>query len=159
MSRFDSALSDPSSRRQLLARCGGGAGMLGLAALLADQGLLVPSAFGAGAASDRKLNPLAPAQPHFTARAKSVIWLFMNGGPSQVDTWNYRPSLAKLDGKELEGFDKNTGFFTAQVGPLMKSPFQWAQHGESGTWVSEIFPNLSKLPAHRTWAGPASGVG
>jgi len=144
MRELDSFLAGPRNRRQLLARCGGGAGLLGLASLLADEGLLAPSALAATAASDRKLNPLAPAQPHFTARAKSVIWLFMNGGPSQVDTWNYRPTLAKLDGKELEGFDKNTGFFTAQVGPLMKSPFQWAQHGESGTWVSEIFPNLSK---------------
>ena len=90
---------DLTNRRQLLARCGGGAGMLGLAALLANEGLLTSSASAAGAVSDRKLNPLAPAQPHFTARAKSVIWLFMNGGPSQVDTWNYRPTLAKLDGK------------------------------------------------------------
>ena len=64
----------------------------------------------------------------------------MNGGPSQVDTWDYKPELAKRDGQELEGFDKNTGFFTDQVGPLMKSPFQFQQHGQSGTWVSEIFP-------------------
>ena len=127
MRDFQFPADDLTNRRQLLARCGGGAGMLGLAALLANEGLLTSSASAAGAVSDRKLNPLAPAQPHFTARAKSVIWLFMNGGPSQVDTWNYRPTLAKLDGKELEGFDKNTGFFTAQVGPLMKSPFQWAQ--------------------------------
>ena len=68
----------------------------------------------------------------------------MNGGPSQVDTWDYKPELAKRDGKELKGFDKNTGFFTDQVGPLMKSPFQLKQHGQSGTWVSEIFPNLAK---------------
>jgi hypothetical protein len=73
-----------------------------------------------------------------------VIWLFMNGGPSQVDTWDYKPELAKRDGKELEGFDKNTGFFTGNVGPLMKSPFAFAQHGESGSWVSEIFPNLAQ---------------
>ena len=81
---------------------------------------------------------------HFPAKAKSVIWLFMNGGPSQVDTWDYKPELAKRDGQELPGFDKNTGFFTGQVGPLMKSPFKFAQHGQSGTWVSEIFPNLAK---------------
>ena len=68
----------------------------------------------------------------------------MNGGPSQVDTWDYKPELAKRDGQELKGFDKNTGFFTDQVGPLMKSPFKFAQHGQNGTWVSEIFPNLAK---------------
>ena len=71
----------------------------------------------------------------------------MNGGPSQVDTWDYKPELAKRDGKELKGFDKNTGFFTDQVGPLMKSPFAWKQHGQSGTWVSEIFPEHG--PARR----------
>ncbi len=54
----------------------------------------------------------------------------MNGGPSQVDTWDYKPELAKRDGQELAGFDKNTGFFTDQVGPLMKSPFKFAQHGQ-----------------------------
>ena len=157
MSDFHSDIVDRLNRRRLLARCGGGAGMLGLAALLADEGLMAPSAF-ADAATDRKLNPLAPAQPHFTARAKSVIWLFMNGWPSQVDTWNYRPELAKRDGQELEGFDKNTGFFTAQVGPLMKSPFQWSQHGESGTWVSEIFRtcrNTSTRWRSSTPAGPS----
>lgn len=68
----------------------------------------------------------------------------MNGGQSQVDTWDYKPELEKRDGKELDGFDKNTGFFTNQVGPLMKSPFKFAQHGQSGTWASEIFPNMVK---------------
>ena len=67
----------------------------------------------------------------------------MNGGPSQVDTWDYKPELEKRDGQELTGFDKNTGFFTGNVGPLMKSPFKFAQHGQSGSWVSEIFPNLA----------------
>ena len=67
----------------------------------------------------------------------------MNGGPSHVDTWHYKPELEKRDGQELEGFDKNTGFFTAQVGPVMKSPFKFAQHGESGAWVSEIFPGMA----------------
>jgi hypothetical protein len=129
------------TRRQLLAKAGGGMGMLALASLMAQQGLLSSAS---AAAIDPKLNPLAAKPSHFPAKAKNVIWLFMNGGPSQVDTWDYKPELAKRDGKELEGFDKNTGFFTAQVGPLMKSPFAFAQHGQSGTWVSEIFPNLAK---------------
>ena len=64
----------------------------------------------------------------------------MNGGPSQVDTWDYKPELAKRDGQELEGFDKNTGFFTAQVGPLMKSPFKFAQHGQCGTLGQRDLP-------------------
>src|SRR6187401_2884171 len=137
------------SRRELLSRAGGGAGMLALAALLSDEGLLTSSANAADVnssakASDPKLNPLAPRVAHFPAKAKSVIWLFMNGGPSQVDTWDYKPTLEKLDGKPLEGFDKNTGFFTGNVGPVMKSPFKFAQHGKSGAWVSEIFPAMAE---------------
>src|SRR5690349_17784838 len=105
---------DPSllSRRELLRRAGGGAGLLALTGLLRDTGLLVPSAHAATG------NPLTAHPAHFPARAKSVIWLFMNGGPSQVDTWDYKPELARRDGQELAGFDKKTGFFTEAVGPL-----------------------------------------
>ena len=134
------------SRRHLLASAGGGAGMLALASLLADEGLLSRAAAADSATNPptANLNPLAAHPGHFAAKAKSVIWLFMNGGPSQVDTWDYKPELEKRDGQELKGFDKNTGFFTGQVGPVMKSPFKFAQHGQSGAWVSEIFPGMAK---------------
>jgi hypothetical protein len=89
-------------------------------------------------------DPLAPHPPQLKTRAKSVIWLFMNGGPSQVDTWDHKPELTRRHGQELPGFDKKTGFFTESVGPLMKSPFAWAQHGQSGTWASDLFPHLSR---------------
>ncbi len=89
-------------------------------------------------------SPLAPRTPHRPAKAKSIIWLFMNGGQSQVDTWDYKPELIKRDGQTLEGFDPKTGFFPGSVGPLMRSPFEWARHGQSGTWVSSLFPHLSK---------------
>jgi len=124
------------SRRQMLRRAGCGFGMLGLAGLLADEGLL--------AAPQRSLNPMAPAVTDFAPRAKRVIWLFINGGPSQVDTWDYKPNLAKHHGQELEGFDKNTGFFANQVGALMKSPFEFTPRGQSGKMVSEIFPRLGE---------------
>src|SRR3989442_1231659 len=123
------------SRREFLQRAGGGAGLLALAGLLDQQSLL---------AADSTTNPLAPRKSHFPAKAKAVIWLFMNGGPSHVDTWDYKPELEKRHGQELKGFDKNTGFFTDQVGPLMKSPFKFERHGRSGAWVSEIFPNLAR---------------
>ena len=126
--------SPRATRREFLARAGNGAGLLALASILGPEAMAAESA----------LNPLAPHPGHFPSKAKSVIWLFLNGGPSQVDTWDYKPELAKRDGKELPGFDKNTGFFTAQVGPLMKSPFRFEKHGQSGTYVSEIFPNLAK---------------
>ena len=125
-------------RRSFLQGTGSGFGMLALAGLLDGQGGL------SSAQAEVSINPLAVRPPHFAAKAKSVIWLFMNGGPSQVDTWDYKPELAKRDGKELPGFDKNTGFFTGQVGPLMKSPFKFEKRGKSGTWVSEIFPETGK---------------
>src|SRR5690349_18813728 len=117
----------PLSRRQMLSRAGGGFGMLALAGLMQDAGM--------AATSGEALDPLAPRPGHFPARATSVIWLFMNGGPSHVDCWDHKPELERRDGQELAGFDQNTGFFTDQVGPLMKSPFAFAQHGQSGAWV------------------------
>ncbi len=131
------------TRRNLLQQAGCGVGMLGLATLLKDEGLLAPAA-AANVVADSAVNPLAPKQSHFPAKAKSVIWLFINGGPSHVDTWDYKPELAKHDGQALKGFDRFTGFFANSVGGLMKSPFKFQQHGESGKWVSEIFPNLAK---------------
>lgn len=125
------------SRRDFLRRTGQGFGMLALAGLLDKSGLLT------GSAQD-SLNPMAPKAAQFAAKAKSVIWLFMNGGPSQVDTWDYKPELEKRDGQTLEGFDNATGFFVNEVGPLMKSVFNWKQHGESGTWVPEIFPTIAR---------------
>lgn len=134
---FASHLPAMDSRRDFLAQAGNGFGLLALGSLLADE---CPIANASGSGPD----PLAPKKSHFAAKAKSVIWLFMNGGPSHVDTWDFKPELARRDGQELKGFDKNTGFFTDQVGPLMKSPFKFAQHGKSGTWVSELFPHMSK---------------
>jgi hypothetical protein len=120
------------TRREMLQRAGGGLGWLAFASMLSRDNAAA------------KLNPLAPKAPHFKPRAKNVIWIFANGGPSQVDTWDYKPGLIKRDGKTLEGFDNKTGFFPDQVGALMKSPFEWRQYGQSGTWVSELFPNISK---------------
>lgn len=129
-----------ASRREFFRRAGNGFGLLALAGLMQRQGLLAADATD----TERHLHPLAPRPGHFAAKAKSVIWLFMNGGPSQIDTWDYKPKLAQYNGKELKGFDKDTGFFTDQVGPLMKSPFAWHRLGRSATWVPEIFPNLAR---------------
>ena len=120
------------SRRQLLHRAGAGFGSVGLASLLSQEGLLATP------------DPLAARDPHFPGSAKSVIWLFINGGPSQVDTWDYKPDLERMDGKELDGFDKETGFFSKAVGPLMKSPFEFTPRGECGKMVSSLFPKLGE---------------
>jgi hypothetical protein len=119
------------SRRQLLHRAGAGFGSVALSGLLAEEGRAVT-------------DPLAARKTHFKTKAKSIIWLFINGGPSQVDTWDYKPGLVKADGQELEGFDKQTGFFSKSVGPLMKSPFEFTPRGQCGKMVSSIFPALGE---------------
>jgi hypothetical protein len=129
------------SRRQFLHRAGSGAGLLALAALLGETGA---ASLATAAAGPPSTHPLAPRPGHFPAKGKAVIWIFLNGGPSQVDTWDYKPALAKWDGKPLDKLDKRTAFFINNLGGLMKSPFSFAQQGQSGTWTSEIFPHLAK---------------
>lgn len=124
------------SRRDFLGLAGGGMGLLALHSLLAANALAADIQLGS--------NPMTPRAPHFPARAKSVIWLFMNGGPSHIDTWDYKPALIQANGKKLEGFDATTGFFDDAVGPLLQSPFEFKQHGQSGAWASSLFPNLSE---------------
>ncbi len=134
-------MTDPASRvsypallgrRQFLRNAGMGAGSLALASLLHAEGLLAAEPVAA-------VDPLAPKKPHFAPKAKSVIWLFMTGSPSQVDTFDYKPELQKRDGQTLAGADPKTGFFTTS-GKCLKSPFEWKQHGQSGTWVSRRVP-------------------
>jgi len=141
------------TRRQWLTRCGGGAGAIGLASLLADDGLLAgparPDSPGAPATnastgSLEALDPLAPRSAHFPARARSVIWLFINGGPSHVDTWDYKPELERRHGQTLANFDNATGFFQDAVGGVMRSPFEFTRHGECGKAVASIFPHLAR---------------
>jgi hypothetical protein len=131
----DSQLSHFLNRRHFLKQSGLGAGALGLTALLQDEGLL-NAAPAAGSS-------LATRPPHFAPKAKQVIWLFMPGSPSQVDTFDYKPQLKNHDGQSLAGADPKTGFFTTS-GKVLKSPFKWAQYGESGAWASEIFPHMTK---------------
>lgn len=121
------------SRRALLERMGTGLGVIGLAGLLKDNGLLAADAIGAG-------NPLAPKVAHFAPRAKHIIHLFMNGGPSQVDTFDPKPALKTYDGKkppESIKIDRNS---TA----LMQSPFKFNQFGAAGILVSELFPRVAE---------------
>src|SRR4029079_5363411 len=84
-----------------------------------------------------------PRQPPLPAKAKAVIWLFMTGGPSQVDTFDYKPELQKRNGQKLAGADPQTGFFPTS-GNCLASPFEWSQHGRCGSWVSDVFPTTAK---------------
>lgn len=136
------------TRRDLLAAAGGGFGLVSLAALLTDDGLLQSAAAGETDWSQRALQPLAPIRSHFPAKATRVIWLFINGGPSHVDTWDYKPGLEQRDGKSIREFDpefrNTTGFFKDAVGNLMKSPFEFSPRGQCGKMVSSIFPKLGE---------------
>ncbi len=129
------------TRRELLWEAGGGFASVALTALLGGEGFLSRQAVAADGVA-RFVNPMAPKQPAHPARAKSVIFLFMYGGPSHVDTFDYKPKLYGLDGKTIEvktfgrGGKKNQG---RVVGP------KWAfrQHGQCGKYVSDVFPHLA----------------
>ena len=125
------------SRRELLRRSGVGMGMLGLAGLMADEGLRSARA----AAPSGYTNPMAPKPPHFPATAKHVIHLFMNGGPSHVDTFDPKPALAKYAGKELPSGNLRT---ERKTGAAFPSPFRFKPYGESGIEVSEIFSHVAQ---------------
>jgi len=127
-----SDLHRPVSRRALLQRSAVGFGSLALASMLAD-----PSTIEASTE-----NPLAPKLPHFAARAKRIIFLLMSGGPSQVDTFDPKPLLTRDDGKPLP-FAKPRVQFN-RTSNLLKSPWKFRQFGESGLWVSELFPHLAE---------------
>src|SRR5262249_58010734 len=90
-----------------------------------------------------QLAQAAPRPGHFAPKAKAVIWLFMTGGPSQVDTFDHKPELQKRDGQTLAGADPKTGFFTTS-GKCLQSPFAWKQYGQSGSWVSDVLPRLAE---------------
>ena len=127
-------LISPFSRRELLQRMGTGLGSLGLAGILAQEGLLAETPAAAPAS-----NPLAEKAAHFAPRAKHIIHLFMNGGPSQVDTFDPKPALAKYNGQRPPSADVKT---ERKTGGLMMSPFKFQKRGQSGIEVSEIFPQI-----------------
>ena len=120
----------PFSRRQALKSAGVGFGYLALAGLLGQN-----SAKSAAAEKNRP-SPFALLQPkpaHFAAKAKRIIFLFMEGATSQMDTWEYKPAIQENDGKVGPG-----------GGTVVASKFNFSQHGQTGTWVSELYPHVAK---------------
>ena len=123
---FDSLNS--ISRRKMLKGCCAGFGALALDGLIGR----VPAFAG------------IPGEPHFAPHAKRIIFLFMHGGPSQVDTFDYKPRLIQDDGKPLPyPLPRVTFASPNQYGGVMRSPWEFRQHGESGQWVSELFPHVA----------------
>ena len=127
------------TRREMLSRAGGGFGSLALAGLLADQGLLADS-------TPTALSPLAARPAHFAPKAKSVIFLFMYGGPSHIDLFDYKPALKKFAGKNVSETVDTKG--ARSKGGLFPSPYKFERYGESGHWVSDRFPHLSRVIDH-----------
>jgi len=119
------------TRRQMLHRMGTGLGVVGLAGLLRDAGAL----FVPGARAEA-VNPLTPKTPHYPARAKHVIHIYLNGGPSHVDTFDPKPELARWAGKVLPSGNLTT---ERPLGAALPSPFTFKPYGRSGLEISEIF--------------------
>lgn len=128
----------PISRRAMLRSAAAGFGSLALLDMLARSGIAVSDSEVANAVR----NPLAERAPHFKPRAKRVIFLFMHGGPSHIDTFDYKPLLARDGGKPLP-FPKPRVEFS-KTGNLLSSPWKFKQHGQSGAWVSELFPHVAE---------------
>src|SRR3954454_22537065 len=116
------------TRRDLLNTLGTGFGMTAFASVMAKASV--------------NANPLAVKPPHFAPKAKRVIYLFLNGGPSQVDTFDPKPMLDKYNGKPMPAGNLQT---ERKTGNLLKSPFEFKRYGQSGLEVSEIFPKIGAL--------------
>ena len=135
------------SRRDFLARTSAGFGALALGALLRQE---ARAASGAAPAID-PLNPYAARPAHFAPKAKSVIFIFMVGGPSQVDTFDFKPALQKLHGKPVPAALRKSveatrfaNVFHGCKDELLASPFEWQQHGQTGLHVSSLYPHLAR---------------
>ncbi len=137
----------PLTRREAIVKSGSGLGALALAYLLGcDDARAATSSSGALGA---QINPLAPKRPHFPAKARAVISLFMQGGPAQMDTFDPKPQLSKLDGQPLpasfKSDDLKLQFMSATGAALMGSPFAFTKHGQSGLEISDLFPNIARF--------------
>ena len=129
------------TRREFMWQAGGGFASLPLLSMLSSDGFLANQTLAADGQSEWK-NPLAPRKPHFTPKAKNVIFLFMYGGPSHMDTFDYKPKMYGMDGKTVEvktfgrGGKKNGG-------RIVEPRWKFKQYGECGKWVSDLFPNVA----------------
>ena len=140
MTSSTGVISTIPSRRDALLRVGGGFAGLALVDLLSRDGF----SFAGAPVANARGSPLAVKRPHFPAKAKHVIFLFMNGAPSQVDTFDPKPELEKYDGKPYTGKTK-VGSNGRAIGNLMRSPFEFKKHGKSGLPISSLFPHTSKF--------------
>lgn len=127
-------ISRPHSRREMLQRCAHGFGSLALASLVANE------------SRGQSRSPLSPKPPHYPGKAKSIIFLYMDGGPSQVDLFDHKPLLKKYHGQDPR---KVIGELTptqfANIGTVFNSPWEFKRHGDSGHSISTLLPHLSTM--------------
>jgi len=142
------------SRRKFWMEAGMGIGGLALIDLMSQDKLLAAECVGSAGVSD---SPLMPKAPHFKPRAKSMISLFMSGGVSHLDTFQYKPALEKYNRMPMEG-KGDVKVRQGYPGPLMKSPFSFKQYGQSGAWVSEIFRNIATIVDDLTFIHSCQGL-
>ncbi|UUO04897.1 DUF1501 domain-containing protein [Blastopirellula sp. J2-11] len=133
------SLRSPVSRRRFLAEFGGGLGSVAFAAMLAEEGASAQEP----SAAEMAPRPLAAKIAHHPPQAKRVIQIFCPGGISHVDTWDYRPELERRAGQPFDPNGELT-FFASKPGNCQPSFWKFRQHGESGKWMSDLFPRLSK---------------
>ncbi|XZE52090.1 DUF1501 domain-containing protein [Planctomycetaceae bacterium SH139] len=134
------------TRREFIWQSGAGFGATALTSLLGGDGFFnnTQAADSAGrAVTDGYQNPLAAKPPHFAPKAKSVIFLFMYGGPSHIDTFDYKPNMVGMDGKTIEVKTFGRGGHRNQ-GRIVEPRWKFKQYGECGKWVSELFPNVAQ---------------
>jgi Protein of unknown function (DUF1501) len=131
------------SRREFIWEVGGGFAGLALIDLLTRDGFFTQKA-AAASATLTSVNPLAPKPPHFAAKAKHAVFLFMNGAPSHIDTFDPKPVLTKYNGTPYEG-KLTVGSNGRPVGYLMQSPFEFRRYGQSGLEISSLFPHTSRF--------------
>ena len=128
------------SRRDLLRTSANGFGLMALASMLGNE---AGAAGARGPAGEGQEGPLAPKAPPFTPRAKRIIFMFMHGGPSQVDTFDHKPLLTRDSGKPYPGQKPRVQF--AQTGNLLRSPWEFRKYGQSGIEVSDLFPHVGAM--------------
>lgn len=129
------------TRREFLWQTGAGFTGLGLAGLLSQDGFLAQQSVAADGRTAWK-NPLAAREPHFPGKAKQVIFLYMYGGPSHMDTFDYKPSMKGMDGRTVDVKTFGRGGHRSQ-GRIVEPRWNFQQYGECGKWVSDLFPNLA----------------
>src|SRR5215813_5822881 len=130
-----------TTRRHFFSRMSTGIGIAALGSLLAEDGFATP---------DTVANGGLPSLPHFPPKAKRVVFLHQSGGPSQMDLFDYKPTLDRLAGTELPDSVRKgqriTGMTSGQSSfPVARSIFEFRQHGECGAWVSELLPNIARI--------------